>query len=119
MNFNSKLIHDGIAGFAFTSGLAALSTVLMLFKSSAHILISDNVYGGTFRVVDKVFVNLGITYTQVDTSDLEAVKDAITPETKAIFIETPTNPLMKLTDFSTISKLAKLRGLLTVVDNTF
>lgn len=112
-------LEGGVAGFAFASGLAALSTVLMLFKAGDHILISDNVYGGTFRVVDKVFVNLGLTYTLVDTSNLDEVKSAITPNSKAIFIETPTNPLMKLTDLSAISLLAKLHGLLTVVDNTF
>lgn len=117
-----KLISDlenGYAGFAFASGLAALSTVIMLFKSGDHILLSDNVYGGTFRVVDKVFANLGITYSLVNTSDLEAVEAAITPATKAIFIETPTNPLMKLTDLTAIGKIAKAHGLLSVVDNTF
>ena len=117
-----KLISDlenGYAGFAFASGLAALSTVIMLFKSGDHILLSNNVYGGTFRVVDKVFVNLGITYSLVDTSDLKAVESAITPSTKAIFIETPTNPLMKLTDLTAISKIAKAHHLLSVVDNTF
>ncbi len=114
-----KDLESGTAGFAFASGLAALSTVLMLFKAGDHILLSDNVYGGTFRVVDKVFVHLGISYSLVNTSDLEAVEKAITPNTKAIFIETPTNPLMKLTDLSAISKLAKSHNLISVVDNTF
>ncbi len=114
-----KDLEGGIAGFAFASGLAALSTVLMLFKTGDHILLSDNVYGGTFRVVDKVFVHLGISYSLVDTSDLEAVQKAITPTTKAIFIETPTNPLMKITDLSAISTLAKSHNLISVVDNTF
>lgn len=112
-------LEGGLAGFAFASGLAALSTVLMLFKAGDHILLSDNVYGGTFRVVDKVFVNLGITYSLVNTSDLAHVEAAITPHTKAIFIETPTNPLMKLTDLKAISLLAKKHNLLSVVDNTF
>lgn len=114
-----KDLEGGVAGFAFASGLAALSTILMLFKSGDHILLSDNVYGGTFRVVDKVFLNLGITYSLVNTSNLEEVKAAITPATKAIFIETPTNPLMKLTDLSAISILAKAHQLISVVDNTF
>ena len=114
-----KDLEGGIAGFAFASGLAALSTVLMLFKSGDHILLSDNVYGGTFRVVDKVFVHLGISYSLVDTSNLNAVEKAITPITKAIFIETPTNPLMKLTDLSGISKIAQKNHLISVVDNTF
>ncbi|MDD4280147.1 MAG: aminotransferase class I/II-fold pyridoxal phosphate-dependent enzyme [Candidatus Sumerlaeales bacterium] len=114
-----KDLEGGLAGFAFASGLAALSTVLMLFKAGEHILLSDNVYGGTFRVIDKVFVNLGISYTSVDTSDLAAVEAAITPQTRAIFIETPTNPLMKLTDMNAIAAIAKKHKILSVVDNTF
>lgn len=117
-----KLISDlegGYAGFAFASGLAALSTVIMLFHSGDHLLLSDNVYGGTFRVIDKVFTNFGITYSLVDTSDLDKIEAAITLNTKAIFIETPTNPLMKTSDLSAISKIAKKHNVLTVVDNTF
>ena len=117
-----KLISDlegGHRGFAFASGLAALSTVIMLFKAGDHLLLSDNVYGGTFRVIDKVFTNLGITYSLVDTSNLEDIKESIKSNTKAIFIETPTNPLMKLSNLNAISKLAKENNLLTVVDNTF
>jgi cystathionine beta-lyase/cystathionine gamma-synthase len=112
-------LEGGIAGFAFASGLAALSTTLMLFKSGDHILISDDVYGGTFRVVDKVFVNLGISYSSVNTSNVTELSKHVLPNTKAIFIESPTNPLMKLTDLSEISKFAKQHNLLTVVDNTF
>ena len=114
-----KDLEGGIAGFAFASGLAALSTVLMLFKSGDHILLSDNVYGGTFRVIDKVFTPLGISYSLVDTSNLNAVEKAILSTTKAIFVETPTNPLMKLTDLAGISQLAKKHHLISVVDNTF
>ena len=114
-----KDLEGGNAGFAFASGLAAISTVLMLFNAGDNILISDNVYGGTFRVFDKVFTRFGLTYTAVDSSDLEAVKAAITPETKAIYVETPTNPLMKLTDLKAISKISKEHHLLSIVDNTF
>ena len=117
-----KLISDlegGTAGFAFASGLAAISTVLMLFKSGDHILLSDNVYGGTFRVIDKVFTNLGLSYTLVDTSDIDKTEQAILPNTKAIFIETPTNPLMKLTDLDSISTLSKKHNIVSIVDNTF
>lgn len=114
-----KDLEGGTAGFAFASGLAAISTVLMLFKAGDNILISDNVYGGTFRVMDKVFTNLGLTYTAVNSSNIEEVEKAITPATKAIFVETPTNPLMKLTDLSEISKLSKKHNLISVVDNTF
>ncbi len=112
-------LEGGVAGFAFASGLAALSTVLMLFKAGDHILLSDNVYGGTFRVIDKVFVNLGLSYSLVDTSNLVEVERAITPATQAIFVETPTNPLLKLTDLSAIAILAKKHHLISVVDNTF
>lgn len=114
-----KDLEGGSAGFAFASGLAAISTVLMLFNAGDNILISDNVYGGTFRVFDKVFTRFGLTYTAVDSSDLEAVKAAITPQTKAIYVETPTNPLMKLTDLKAISKISKEHHLLSIVDNTF
>lgn len=117
-----KLISDlesGNAGFAFASGLAALSTVIMLFKSGDHLLLSDNVYGGTFRLIDKVFTNLGISYSLVDTSNLEEIESSITEKTKAIFIETPTNPLMKLSDLGAISKIAKKHNIISVVDNTF
>lgn len=112
-------LEGGIAGFAFASGLAALSTTLLLFKAGDHILLSDDVYGGTFRVVDKVFAHMGITYTSVDTSKVSEVEKNIQPNTKAIFIESPTNPLMKLTDLSEIAKFAKAHNLITVVDNTF
>jgi len=112
-------LEGGIAGFAFASGLAALSTTLMLFKTGDHILLSDDVYGGTFRVVDKVFINLGISYSSVNTSDISELEKHILPNTKAIFIESPTNPLMKLTDLTEISKFAKKHNLITVVDNTF
>ncbi len=113
-------LEGGIAGFAFASGLAALSTTLMLFKSGDHILISDDVYGGTFRVVDKVFTNLGITYSSVNTSsNVNELEKYLLPNTKAIFIESPTNPLMKLTDLTEISKFAKKHNLISVVDNTF
>lgn len=117
-----KLIADlegGDAGFAFASGLAALSTVILLFNAGDHLLLSDNVYGGTFRVIDKVFTHLGISYTSVDTSNLEAIENAITENTKAIFIETPTNPLMKVSDLSAIAKIAKKNNIISVVDNTF
>jgi len=112
-------LEGGLTGFAFASGLAALSTVLLLFKAGDHIILSDDVYGGTFRVVDKVFTNLSISYTSVDTSNLTLLEQAIKTETKAIFIESPTNPLMKLTDLRAVAALGKKYDLLTVVDNTF
>ncbi|MHC6180472.1 trans-sulfuration enzyme family protein [Clostridium sp. JNZ X4-2] len=117
-----KLIADleeGYRGFAFASGLAAISAALMLFKSGDKIILSNNVYGGTFRVIDKVFKNFNINYELVDTSDLQKVRDSITEDVKAIFIETPTNPLMSITDISKVSEIARKNKVLTIVDNTF
>ena len=112
-------LEGGVAGFGFASGMAATTAVMMLFKASDKILLSSNVYGGTFRVLDKVFKNFKLEYELVDTSKLELVASKITKDVKAIFIETPTNPLMHITDIVEISKLAKAHGLLTIVDNTF
>jgi cysteine-S-conjugate beta-lyase len=117
-----KLISDlegGYAGFAFASGMAATTAVLTLFKSGDKILISNNMYGGTFRVLDKVFKNFEISYEIVDTTDEKAVEDKITSDVKAIFIETPTNPLMDISDLKKVSDIAKKYNLLTIVDNTF
>ncbi|MCH3963120.1 MAG: bifunctional cystathionine gamma-lyase/homocysteine desulfhydrase [Clostridium sp.] len=112
-------IENGHAGFAFSSGMAAISAVLMLFKSGDKIIISDNVYGGTYRVLDKIFKNFNLEFELVDTSNIEAVENSITEDVKAIYIETPTNPLMTITDIKKISELAKKKNILTIVDNTF
>lgn len=112
-------LEGGVAGFGFASGMAATTAVMMLFKAHDKILLSSNVYGGTFRVLDKVFKNFKLEYELVDTSNLELVASKITKDVKAIFIETPTNPLMHITDIESISRLAKEHGLLTIVDNTF
>lgn len=117
-----KLIEDleeGHAGFAFASGMAATTAVLSLFKSGDKIIISNNVYGGTFRVLDKVFNNFGIQYSIVNTSDLDEVRNSIDETVKAIYIESPTNPLMDITDIEEVSKIAKEKGIYTIVDNTF
>ncbi|RDU24924.1 trans-sulfuration enzyme family protein [Anaerosacchariphilus polymeriproducens] len=117
-----KLIADlesGYAGFGFASGLAAITAVLSLFKSCDKIIISNNVYGGTFRVLNTVFKNFGIGHELVDTSKPEEVEAAITDGVKAIYIETPTNPLLNITDIKAISEIAKAHNLYTIVDNTF
>lgn len=117
-----KLISDlegGKGGFAFASGMAAISTVLMLFSAGDEVIVSNNVYGGTYRVLDKVFKKLGITSKFVDTSVKDDVIANITENTKAIFFETPTNPLMTITDIREISSIAKEHGILSIVDNTF
>lgn len=112
-------LEEGKNGLAFASGMAAITAVLTLFKSGDKIIISDNVYGGTYRVLDKVFKNFDLNYELIDTSDLEKVESSITKEVKAIYIESPTNPLMDITDIKKISEIAKKNNLLTIVDNTF
>ncbi|WP_456278194.1 bifunctional cystathionine gamma-lyase/homocysteine desulfhydrase [Bacillus sp. AK128] len=114
-----KDLENGEAGFAFGSGMAAITAVVMLFNSGDHIVLTDDVYGGTYRVMSKVLNRFGIETTFVDTSNLATVEAAIQPNTKAIFIETPTNPLLKITDIEAASQLAKKHNLLTIVDNTF
>lgn len=112
-------LEAGIAGFAFASGMAALSTVLSLFKQGDHLIISDNLYGGSYRVLDKVFTNFGLSYTSVDTSDIELVEAAMQKGGVAILVESPTNPLLVLSDIKAISLLAKKYHFLHIVDNTF
>ncbi|MBT2636921.1 bifunctional cystathionine gamma-lyase/homocysteine desulfhydrase [Bacillus sp. ISL-39] len=114
-----KDLEEGERGFAFGSGMAAITAVMMLFNSGDHIILTDDVYGGTYRVMNKVLNRIGIESTFVDTTDLEAVKAAIQPNTKALYIETPTNPLLKVTDIKACAELAKENDLLTIVDNTF
>ncbi|PLS01236.1 bifunctional cystathionine gamma-lyase/homocysteine desulfhydrase [Neobacillus cucumis] len=114
-----KDIEGGTAGFAFGSGMAAITAVFMLFNSGDHVILTDDVYGGTFRVMTKVLNRVGIDSTFVDTSNLENIQREIRPNTKAIYIESPTNPLLKITDIEAAAKLAKKHHLLTIVDNTF
>ena len=112
-------LEDGVAGFAFASGMAATSSIMMLFSKGDHVILTDDVYGGTYRVITKVLNRFGIEATFVDTSDVSKVESSIRDNTIAIFLETPTNPLLKITDIEAIAKLAKEKGLLTIVDNTF
>ena len=112
-------LEGGVAGFAFASGMAATSTVLSLFNKGDRIIISSNVYGGTFRVLDKVFKNFGIEYSIEDTTNLETLESKITSDVKALFIESPANPLLTVTDIAAVAEIAKRRGILTIVDNTF
>lgn len=112
-------LENGTAGFAFASGMAAITAVLLLLKSKDKVLISNNVYGGTYRVLDKVFKNFDLEYEIVDTSNYEEVESKISEAVKAIIIETPTNPLMSITDIGKISDIGRKHGVLTIVDNTF
>jgi cysteine-S-conjugate beta-lyase len=112
-------LEGGIKGFAFSSGMAAISTAFLLLSAGDHIVITEDVYGGTFRMVTEVLTRLGIEHTFVDMTNLNEVKQAIQPNTKAFYVETPSNPLMKVTDIQAVSSLAKEVGALTFVDNTF
>jgi cystathionine beta-lyase len=112
-------LEGGCRGFAFASGMAAISTVFLLFSRGDHLIVSQDVYGGTYRVLTKVFDRMGIETTFVDTTNLEEVAQAIRPNTKAIYVETPSNPLLKVTDLRGVVSIAKAYRLLTIVDNTF
>lgn len=112
-------MEEGVAGFAFSSGMAAMTAVLTLFKSGDTLLISDNIYGGTYRVLDQIFNHFNIGYKIVDTNDEAAIVAAIDDSVKGIIVETPTNPLLGISDIEQVAKIAKAHGLLTIVDNTF
>jgi len=112
-------LEEGTHGFAFSSGMAAIDAVLHLFKTGDSVIISKNVYGGTFRILDKIFKQYGLNYKIVDSTDLAAVKEAFTGDVKAVLLETPANPLLSITDIAEVAKIAKANGALTVVDNTF
>ncbi len=113
-------LESGAAGFAFASGLAAISTVLELLDSGAHLIASDDLYGGSFRLLQRVRKrSAGLQVSFVDLGDLAAVEAAIRPETKMIWVETPTNPMLRLADLEAIAAIAKRHGLLACADNTF
>ena len=117
-----KLVADlegGSHGFAFGSGMAAIAAVLSLFRSGDRILLSKNVYGGTFRILDKVFNSFGLTYSLEDMDDIAALEKTVTPDVKALLVETPANPLLAVTNLKAVAALAKRHGILLVVDNTF
>src|SRR5438876_3679375 len=116
---NLTAIEGGKAGFAFASGMAAIGAIATLLKSGDHVVVSDNTYGGTFRLFDKVLRRYGLAFSYVDTSDLAAVEAAITPATRMLFVETPTNPVMRLTDLRAAAELAHRHDVRLVVDNTF
>lgn len=112
-------LENGARGLAFSSGMSATGTVLSLFHQGDHIICSDDVYGGTFRIMDKVFTRFGLEVSYVNTSDISQVSEAIKENTKAFFVETPTNPLLKISDVKALSQLAKKHEILLAVDNTF
>lgn len=112
-------LESGKHGFGFASGCAAETTVMHLLKSGDHVIASDDMYGGTFRLMDKVIKNNGIEFTYVDLTDVENFRKVIKPNTKMVWIETPTNPTMKMVDIRKASAIAREHKIISVVDNTF
>ncbi|HXU35173.1 MAG TPA: cystathionine gamma-synthase [Blastocatellia bacterium] len=116
---NLAALENGKACFAFASGMAATNAVMTLLKSGDHVIVSDNTYGGTFRLFDKVLRNFGLEFSYVDAREPHNVEEAARAETRMVFIETPTNPVMSLVDIRAVSEITKRRGVRLVVDNTF
>src|SRR6185369_16432408 len=112
-------LEGGTRGFAFASGMAAITSTLLIFSAGDHLVVCDDVYGGTYRALTGVFNRLGIQSTFVDATSVEAIAAAIRPETKGIYLETPSNPLLKITDLRAVAELARSRDIITLVDNTF
>jgi cystathionine beta-lyase/cystathionine gamma-synthase len=112
-------LEGGHAAYVFTSGMAAIDSVFRLLRPGDHAILSQAVYGGVFRLTTKLLVDFGLEFSYVDTSNLEKVKQAIKPNTRMIYVETPTNPTMIVTDLAAIGRLARERNLTLVVDNTF
>lgn len=112
-------LEHGRHGFAFGSGMAAISAVIMLLDQGDHIIVGSDVYGGTYRAMTKVFTRYGIEFDFVNTTDVKNIENKIKDNTKMVFIETPSNPLLRVTDIKSVSELAHQHELITVVDNTF
>lgn len=116
---NVASLEGGRHGFAFSSGMGCLDSLMKLFRAGDHVVCGENVYGGTFRLFDKILQHFGLRFTFVDTRDPQRVADAVTPETRAILVETPSNPLMRITDLSAMREIARRADALLIVDNTF
>ena len=116
---NVAALEAGQHGFAFASGMACLDSIMKLFRAGDHILCGESAYGGTFRLFDKILRHYGLTFTFLDTRDPQRVADACTPQTRAIVVETPTNPLMRLTDLKAVGEVARRANARLIVDNTF
>lgn len=119
-------LEEGIArldgacrGFAYSSGMAAISSLLFLFSRGDHLIVTEDLYGGTYRLFEKMFAQYGLSFTYVDTTDASAVQCALRPETKALFVETVTNPLLKVADIPALAQIARQHNILLVADNTF
>ncbi len=117
---NIAALEEGTLGLAFASGLAAIDTVLQNLPAQSHVVALDDLYGGTFRLFNRIKTkHAGMTFSHIDMSDLDSLRSAITPETKLIWLETPSNPLLKCVDLAAIAEIAREHGILTVCDNTF
>ena len=116
---NLASLEGGRHGFAFSSGMGCLDSIMKLCRAGDHVIVGENVYGGTFRLFDKLLRHLGLTFEYVDTRDPDRVADAMRPETRMVHVETPTNPLMRLADIAACAEAAHAGGALLVVDNTF
>src|SRR4051794_25808224 len=116
---NLAAIEGGKEGFAFASGMAAIGAIATMLKAGDHVVVSDNTYGGTFRLFDKVLTRYALSFSYVDTSRLDEIERAFTPQTRMLFVETPTNPVMQITDLAAVAEMAHRRDARLVVDNTF
>ena len=116
---NLAALEGGLAGFGFASGMAAIAAVMMLVRAGDHVICTQNVYGGTYRLFERVLRGYGLDFTWLDTANLDAVEAAIRPNTRILYVETPTNPILRLTDLRAVARLARKYGLALAVDNTF
>jgi cystathionine beta-lyase/cystathionine gamma-synthase len=116
---NLAVLEGGKAAYAFASGMSAIHAVTALLKAGDHVVVGNNVYGGTYRLFSKVLEDFGLRFTYVDTSRLEHIETALQPSTRMVYIETPTNPMMILTDIAAVARLCRSKNLISVVDNTF
>lgn len=125
-NPTRQALEEGLAvlegasrGFAYASGMAAITSLMFLFRQGDHLVVTEDLYGGSYRLFEKLFQQFGLTFSYVDTSDVEQVSRAIRPNTRALFVESLTNPLLKVADIGKLAALCKERGMLCIVDNTF
>ena len=112
-------LENGKYGYAFSSGMATITSVFTMFSAGDHIILGQDIYGGTYRIIHDIYSKFGVEYTFVDTTDLENIRNAIKENTKAIFIETPSNPLLDVTDIRGVVEIAKHHNFITIADNTF
>lgn len=113
------LLEGGCRGFAYASGMAAITSLLFLFSQGDHLIVTEDLYGGSYRLFEKLFQQFGLSFSYVDTSDEEQVRQAIRPNTRALFVESLTNPLLKVADIEALAGICRAKGLLCIVDNTF